>query len=83
MTQLLIQDVKEESIDCLRIRATLHGWNVQTEAKAILEHAAAVDEVEALRGWGQNLPVMDDGEELDSVGLLQRYMSDMWPDATA
>lgn len=83
MTQLLIQDVNEESIDCLRIRATLHGWNVQTEAKVILEHAAAEGEGEALRGWGQNLPAVDDGEELDSVGLLQRYMNDMWPDATA
>ena len=76
MSWVLVQDVKEESVARLLARATVHGWSLQSEVKAILEAAAAGPDAKALKGWSQNLPAPQDGSEDDSVTLLLRYMEE-------
>jgi hypothetical protein len=82
MSNLLVPDVKEESLKSLRARAILHGWTLQTEVRAILEKAALAAEPRALQGWSEELPSMaPEEDELDSVGLLMQYMADTCPES--
>ena len=76
-----MQDVDEKSLKCLRARAAAHSQSLQFELNAILQTAAATDQ-EILKGWGIALPTFEPEEDdLDSVGQLEAYMSECWPNA--
>jgi len=80
MSAILVQDVDEKSLSCLRARAAAHSQSLQFELNAILQTAAATDE-EVLKGWGMALPTYGSEDDLDSVGQLEAYMSECWPNA--
>ena len=82
MSQLLLQDVRETSLNQLEALAAVHHRSLQLELRAILEAAAATVDPSFLRGWGEALPApVPEDARPDALDRLEATMAQAVPEA--